>query len=322
MTARRSAFSLVALSLLAACATPSRSAGPPGLLAVEVLSGQPSIPSWQPATPPRVEVVLDTTPSMTRTRVDGTQGLVAARAAAARTLRDLPPDTRATLHLVGGPRRGTTCSDLPGALVSESAPPAVLAADAASAPERGEDSLSASLGRLADSLEGAGETPRARIVVFSDLSSDCGEDLCAAASRLVDAGATIDWVVVGGDGLPGCLEALDGGAEPPRPIASQARSAPPRVSVTPRDAMLVGGEVAAAARVEGVGDGVAAPYPSGLAFVGIDLSPPLTVGPVAIAPDARQRLRVVDFQNASPPVREWQIDLESAAPATQDAPAQ
>jgi hypothetical protein len=46
------------------------------------------------------------------------------------------------------------------------------------------------------------------------------------------------------------------------------------------------------------------------------------VGPVAIAPDARQRLRVVDFQNASPPVREWQIDLESAAPATQDAPAQ
>jgi len=299
----------------AACATAPGSGGPPGTLAVEVLGGQPSLPEWLPATTPRVEIVLDATPSMTRARVDGIRGFEAARAAAARTLDDLPADTRATFHLVGGPDRSESCTDELGALVSEPGPPVVLADDARGAPRRGEASLPDALGRLADTLEASGETPRARIVVFTDLAQDCGGDLCAATTRLVAGGASFDWVLVGDEPLPSCLEDVALDAAPPRPLAAQPLPTPPRFSVIPRDAMLVGGETAARARVEGVADGTAIGVPSGLAFVGIDLSPPANFGPVAIEAGGHYRVRVVEFPSASPPAREWQIDPVAGGPA-------
>lgn len=317
----RSGVALAALAALGtACATAPGSGGPPGTLAVEVLGGQPSVPEWLPATAPRVEVVLDATPSMSRARVDGVRGFEAARAAAQRTLEDLPPATRASFHLVGGPDRGNDCSDESRALLSVSSPPVVLADDARRSPQRGEASLADALGRLGDSLEASAETPRARIVVFSDLSPDCGGDLCAEAARLVAAGASFDWVVIGDEPVPACLEAIAADTGPPRPLASQALPTPPRFVVTPRNAMLSGGEVAARARVEGVADGTAIPVPSGLAFVGVDLLPPATFGPVAIEAGRSYRLRVVEFPSASPPAREWQIDPVVTGPVAAPAP--
>lgn len=145
-------------------------------------------------------------------------------------------------------------------------------------------------------------------MVVSDLVQECGGDVCAAATRLVAGGASIDWVLVGDEPAPGCLEEIGAGAGPPRAIAQQPRQTPANFNVTPRNAMLAGGETAARARQYGVADGIQITVSSGLAFVGVDLVPPASFGPVALQPGVRHRLRIVDFPTASPPAREWQID--------------
>lgn len=306
----------LAVLAISGCASPPSAGGPPAQLAVEVLGGQPSVPQWLPATPPRVELVLDATPSMRRARIDGANGFEAARAVAVRALRDLPADTRVSLHVVGGPDGNALCTEGAGGMSSARGLPEVLAEGAERTTERSEASLAGALAQLAGSLATRGDTPRARIVVVSDLSQDCGGNLCVAARRLVAGGASFDWVLIGDGPAPGCLAALAPPAGPPRAIAAQPRPMPPRFSVTPRDAMIAGGAIAAQARVEGVADGTPIVVPSGLAFVGVDLAPPASFGPVALQPETQHRLRVVDFPSASPPAREWQIDAldERAAP--------
>lgn len=315
------AAAVASLAAVSSCASPPAAGGPPAQLAVEVLGGLPSVPEWLPATPPRVEVVLDATPSMRHTRVEGVSGFEAARALAARTLRELPLGTRASFHLVGGPERSDACGEASRALISEGGFPDTLADDARRAQSRGEASLGDALQRLGDDLDAAGETARARIVVVSDLAPDCGGDLCAAAARLVSGGASLDWVLVGDAPAPSCLDTIGAGPGPPGPIAQQPYAAPANISVTPRNAMLAGGEEALRARQYGVADGIPITVPAGLAFVGVDLVPPASFGPVALEPGRRHRLRVVDFPAASPPAREWQIDSlgSVAAPSSEGA---
>jgi hypothetical protein len=41
----------------------------------------------------------------------------------------------------------------------------------------------------------------------------------------------------------------------------------------------------------------------------IALTPPLEVGPITLAPGGVVRVRVLDFPAASPPVREWSLEV-------------
>jgi hypothetical protein len=55
------------------------------------------------------------------------------------------------------------------------------------------------------------------VVVFSDLGSECGGDLCTAAELLLDDGVRLDFVVLGDAAAPACFAELPHPEPPPDP---------------------------------------------------------------------------------------------------------
>jgi hypothetical protein len=290
---RRALILAIALALaLAACARPRPVAGPePARVSVEVARG-----ALAPAAPtPRIMILLDATTSM-RARASGNvTRFDAARAQAGEVLTTLPSDYRVSVEAIGG-NDHTECG----------APELVIGpisgaegASAASALQElsaeGEASLAEALRDLTLDLKAELAADGARVVVFTDLEDACGGDLCAAVSGLVNAGASLDLVVLGERPTPTCVTALNAkGTVPPAQTP-----APIRFRVVP----------AVGSPVVGVSGSTPVSVPAGSARVEVALTPPLEVGPLTLSPGGLVRVRVLDFPDASPPVREWSLEV-------------
>lgn len=286
---------LPALALLVASAVPAAALA--ASVELVVLSGAGAKREPSPS-PPRVHLVLDVTESMA-TALGGESGagltrLDAARVAASRFLQSLPNEQAVTLHTLGVVE-GSAC---PAAAPADFPSGEAAARYARSARPRSEGSLAATLDSLAVAQQGRDEL--ARVVVVGDLAADCGGDLCRAAARLLEANATLDVVAVGGPGPP-CLASA---ADLSRP-AWQAAPAPGPISFRVSAAADDGSRVALASGESGAGPVEAT---AAQAWVEVDLSPVLRIGPVALPPDGVTRIEVVDFPAASPALREAYVD--------------
>ncbi len=286
---------LVAL-LASACQAPPPLA-PPAEISIEILPGLAAREAPPEPEPERVEVLLDVTTSL-RDGPAGVEKLLAARTAAARFVRGLPDTTALnvrTLGLIPGrscetasllaPRRGAHAH-------------AALAAQIESLAPVGEGSLAVALAELRGVLASAGSLEHSRVVVFSDLGSECGGDLCTAAELLLDAGARLDFVVLGDAKAPACFGAL---------VSSERwRQAPvldaPDYRIVAYDPSP--GRVPFVL-AEGRANATRQRLPAGPVMVELGLDPPARIGPLVLSPGTLTRMRVVEFPALQPPVREW-----------------
>lgn len=304
----RAAWVLGVVALVAsACATPP---APSAYLTVEVSSGlAPGLPV------PRdrdVHVILDLTDSVQRGhgfggRVDAAE---AARAAATEVLSSLPPETRASLRVLGlAPSRDAQCTrPLPLGGASD------LPADLASlVPELGGGS-EAPLWKALEPLAAKGprEGALGRVVIVSDFGDECARPraACEWAERLVADGAEMDLVVVGDRPLPSCWRRI---TAPARGL-DVAAPAPPEVRVEWTETTRLNREPRSAVMpAEGQLE-----LPAGAVRIVVGLDPPEIVGPLLLPEGAVTRVRVLDFPALSPPVREVFVDTlpEVSASAT------
>jgi hypothetical protein len=163
------------------------------------------------------------------------------------------------------------------------------------------------LAELRGVLAQTGELARSRVVVFSDLGEECGGDLCTAAGLLLDGGARLDLVALGGAEAPACLAELAPAAAP----VATPRVEPPGFRIVAydpspeREALVLG---------QGVADGERLRVPPGPVTVLLGFDPPSLIGPLVLSPGAWTRIRVVEFPALEPPVREWAWSTQALPP--------
>ncbi len=267
-------------------------------------------PGPGPAGPARLEVVMDVTPSMAVTTRGKPSNLDVARAGAAQLLRSLPPDVPASLVAFG--TGDPPCEAPPLVLGPEVGRPAVLALRAEEMTPAAEASLASTLDRVAAALAAEDLAERTRVVVFTDLAAQCGMDPCKAWEKLLATGATVDLVVLGDGLVPACLRSFAPPGGLPVSVSRRTDMDPVsfQVVATPAEP-----EREPAAGVAGEPPMRVDP---GSAIVELALTPPLNV-PVVLSAGELLRLRVIDFPEASPPVRDWRV--ETAAPPADSSPA-
>jgi hypothetical protein len=155
------------------------------------------------------------------------------------------------------------------------------------------------LAELGGALSTRGELAHSRVVVFSDLGAECGGDLCTAAEMLLDAGARLDFVVLGGAATPACFETLTAREPPPD---EALRLQPPVFRIVAYDP---GPEREPFLLAEGRADGSRRRVPAGPVTVLVGFDPPSLIGPMVLSPGTWTHIRVVEFPGLDPPVREW-----------------
>ena len=287
---------LLAALFATACQAPPPLA-PPAEVSIEIL---PGLATREPIPAPeseRVEVLLDVTTSL-RAGPAGVTNFLAARTAAARFVHSLPDSTPLRVHALGL-TPGRSCESASLLDPRQRAPShAALAAQVASLVPAGEGSLAVALAELRSVLAEGGDPERSRVVVFSDLGSECGGDLCTAAELLLDAGARIDFVVLGDAATPACFGALV--------PADRWQHAP---VLDPPDYRIVAYDPSPEREplvlAEGRADGRRQPVPSGPVTIQLGLDPPALLGPLVLSPGTLTRVRVIEFPGLDPPVREW-----------------
>ncbi len=145
-----------------------------------------------------------------------------------------------------------------------------------------------------------------RLIAVSDLDDSCaGGDLCKAAAALASAGADLDLVVIGEAPVPACLSEIGGDVEPP--LFAAAATAPIRATF-----QVIGeeqGEEVSLSAAGVVGGGAVKVAP-GRIRVGVDLDPPVEVGPLHLAPNASLRIRILEVPTGES--RAWQVFVEMA----------
>lgn len=310
---RRGAHWLLALLAAAACRGVPPPAAGPAEVSIEILGGfalRPPVPTPEPE---RVELLIDVTTSL-RAGPAGAEHFRAARKAAARFLSRLPADTALGVHALGlipgescasatrlgGGRRGLSRAEF-GRRVEMLQP-------------AGEGSLAVALAELRGALSASDELARSRIVVFSDLGSECGGDLCDAAEMLLDSGAQLDFVVLGDAAAPACFDSLT----PP-----EAAPADPLVQDPPVFRIIAydpGPEREPFLLAEGRADGTRRRVPGGPVTVLVGFDPPSLIGPLVLSPGTWTHIRVVEFPALDPPVREWIWSTFPLAPGVVAAP--
>jgi len=280
-------------------------------LQVDVARGLASGPGA--ALPARVDVVMDVTPSMAAAVRGKSSNLDAARAGAAQLLRSIPPDVPATLVAFG--TRAPACEAPPLVLGPESGRAAVLAVRAEEMSPVAEASLASTLDSVATALAVEKVAERTRVVVFTDFALKCGDDPCKAGEKLLATGATLDLVVLGGGQVPACLRS-------PALLSGFPTSVSHRTDAAPVSFRLVG---APTGPPRAPAEGIAGERPmradAGPATVELGLTPPLDV-PVVLSAGSLLRLRVIDFPEAVPPVRDWLVETAAppADPSQTDSP--
>ena len=257
--------------------------------------------------PERIALVVDATTSMATPAARGVTRLAAAKARALAILASAPPAARLSVDAIG-PGDGEECrsSVLLAAAGGEAAADAVQAL----APG-GEASLADALVEVTRELQSSGGAEGARVVLLTDLEERCGGDLCAAVQTLIDSGASLDVVVLGDRPTPDCVESAKPGPGPGPAGSPGAVSAAPSFRVLP----------ASGGPVSGVAGEAPVAVAAGAARVEIALEPPLQLGPLPLAPGSLVRVRVLDFATASPPQREWEIEVVEDGGASGSEPS-
>ena len=227
----------------------------------------------------------------------GAANFLAARAAAARFVRDLPDSTPLRVRALGL-TPGRSCE--PASLLeprSRARSHAALATQIDSLVPAGEGSLAVALAELRGVLAEDGDSERSRVVVFSDLGSECGGDLCTGAELLLDAGARVDFVVLGDAAAPACFAALV--------PADRWQHAPVLDSSVYRIvAYDPGAERTRLVLAEGLTGAARLHVPAGPVTIELGLDPPARIGPLLLSPGTWTRVRVIEFPSLDPSVRE------------------
>ena len=301
---RFAATALISAALLA-CVAPEPPV--PASVRVDVVRAPSPVLDWDQSTPPPIHLLLDVTSSMQESSSDGITYIQAARQAAERFLYSLSPDVHVTLHVLGT-AIGFGCTPaVPVKATPDSSPGEGLAPIARALPSRSEGSLASALQEIARRIR-SGEQGRVgvRLVVISDLDDSCGQgSLCDAAAAVASAGADLDLVVIGDAPVPTCLAQVGGDEEPP--FFKTAPASP--TGVTFRVIGEATGEEAPLPLVGRVGD-AAVKVPPGRIRVGVDLDPPVEVGPVDVAPNASLRIRVLELPEGEP--QRWQVFVDGS----------
>jgi len=288
---------LLAALFATACQAPPPPLAPPAEVSIEIF---PGLPTREPIPAPvseRVEVLLDVTTSL-RAGPAGATNLLAARTAAARFVRGLPDTTPLSVRALGLTPGGSCESASLLGPRQRARSHAWLAAQVGSLMPAGEGSLAVALAELRGALAERGDLERSRVVVFSDLGTECGGDLCTAAELLLDAGARLDFVVFGDAAAPACFDAL----VPAEPWQEAPVPDPPDYRIVAYDPSP---EREPFVLAEGRADGSRQRVPSGPVTIELGLDPPALIGPLVLSPGTRTRVRVVEFSDLDPPVREW-----------------
>ena len=290
-------------------ASRGRARVPRAELAVELWSGftQPAAQSAEGSE--RVEILLDLTTSMRATPPRRPPRYAAARSAAVRLLRSLGAERSVGLRALGVTKGEEECAGVLR-LQRSSSPgdPDVLARQLDSLRPTAEGSLAGALDQIAGEL-GPG-LAGTRVVVFSDLGTECGGDLCAAAGRVASAGARLDLVLFSEAEVPECLAELSPEGEPRlAALAPAALRRSFRVEAHETGSKAVG-DVLARGRV----DGTPTRVPAGAATVVLEIDPPSVIGPLELEEGTLTRVRVLDFPSLDPPTREWQTEVAPLEP--------
>jgi hypothetical protein len=298
-------------ALAAACQGPPPPA-PPAEVSIEILAGFAERAAVPAAAPERVAVLLDVTAS-TRAGPRGAEPYRAARAAAARFVERLPEDR--ALHVQAlGLTPGNGCASATALGSAHPMPSrATLASRLARLEPAGEGSLAVALAELRGVLVQTGAIAGSRVVVFSDLGSQCGGDLCTAAGLLLDDGARLDLVVVGDGAAPACLAELAPAPEPPAvpPLAVPRHRIVAYDPAPDRQPLVL---------AEGLANGSRLRVPAGPVTVLLGFDPPSLIGPLVLSPGAWTRIRVVEFPSLDPPVREWVWGTQALPGGSRAAP--
>jgi hypothetical protein len=288
--------------LLAALATAGCQGPPPpsapAEVSIEILGGfalQPPAPAPEPD---RVELLIDVTRSL-RAGPSGAEHFRAARSAAARFLEGLPADTALGVQALGVASGGDCASATPLGAGRRELSRTELGRRVATLQPAGEGSLAVALAELRGALSASGDLAGSRVVVFSDLGSECGGDLCAAAEMLLDSGVRLDFVVLGDAAAPACFDSLTPAEPPPDDALKQD---PPVFRVVAYDP---GPEREPFLLAEGRADGTRRRVPAGPVTVLVGFDPPSLIGPLVLSPGTWTHIRVVEFPSLDPPVREW-----------------
>ena len=288
---------LLAALLATACQAPLPPLAPPAEVSIEIFPGFGTREPIPAAKPERVEVLLDVTTSL-RADPAGATKFLAARRAAARFVHGLPDTTQLRVRALGlTPGRSCESASLLAARQSTRSH-AALAAQIESLVPAGEGSLAVALAELRGVLAEGGDLERTRVVVFSDLGSECGGDLCTATELLLEAGARLDFVVLGDAEAPACFGAL----VPAEPWQEAPGLDPPEYRIVAYDPSP---EREPFLLAKGRADGSQQRVPSGPVTIELGLAPPALIGPLVLSPGTRTRVRVVEFLDLDPPVREW-----------------
>ncbi len=281
-------------ALVLGCAIFGAEREPPALIAVEWLGG---FAGPLPVAAPPVELLLDVSTSQQAASQRGLAHSEAVRLAALRLVDGLPETASIGLSVLGA-RSGECRASLPLADSHAGRSRDELREWIRSLEPAGEGSLAVALEALAASGRAK------RVVAFSDLGAECGGDLCAAASALVDSGARLDLVVVGDAETPACLADFEYPGD----------EAPPAVAA-PVFRVEVPGEGAPVRIAEGFADGTPVAVGGRVGLLVLDLDPPVRIGPIHFTPATLTRVQVLDFPHLDPPVREWRSNTEAVEPA-------
>jgi hypothetical protein len=304
---------LIAGLAAAACQGPPPTPAAPAEVSIEILGGYALRPRAPAPGPERVELLVDVTTSL-RSGAAGAESFRAARSAAARFLDGLPAETPIGVRALGL-TPGRSCAS---AVLLTGGRRALARAEVrrrvGNLYPAGEGSLAVALAELGGALSARGELAHSRVVVFSDLGAECGGDLCTAAEMLLDAGARLDFVVLGDAAAPACFETLT----PKEPPADESlRLQAPVFRIVAYDP---GPEREPFLLAEGRADGSRRRIPAGPVTVLIGFDPPSLIGPLVLSPGTWTHIRVVEFPGLDPPVREWIWSTYPLAPATTARP--
>jgi len=178
--------------------------------------------------PRRFDILVDLTESMGRPDVDGISRASRASSRVSDLLLSLPQGTEITLRAQGH-QAESSCAP-PQRLAGPAIPTLRMAfvRQLEGLEPRSEGSLAAALARTRLELERDGALRRTSVVLFSDLESRCGGDLCAEAGALVEGGARLVVVALGDAPLPSCLEELQDPQQEPHRQSPRGAKAPPR----------------------------------------------------------------------------------------------
>jgi hypothetical protein len=270
----------------------------PAEVSVEIVSGFSSPPPVPAPEAERIELLVDVTTSL-RAGPAGAEHFRAVRTAAARFLARVPAEAALGVRALGLDPRAGCQSATPVDGGQRGRTRAGFAARVESLQPAGEGSLAVALAELRGALVASGELRRSRVVVFSDLGSECGGDLCTAAELLLDDGVRLDFVVLGDAAAPACFAELPHPEPPPDP--------PPPLDLPVFQVVAYdpGPEREPFLLAEGRADGSRRRVPAGPVTVLLDFQPPSLIGPLVLSPGTWTHIRVVEFPALDPPVREW-----------------